>query len=250
MKPKPTKVFEGPAAVATRLLPAACCLLPVVWCLAPFAMGCTPKEDPAGFFAAAERAYAAGDCVEAVLQYQKAASWGYQTAHAQERIKLCQERLALKAARGLEKKHAVPIPDAGTAPAPRTMAVSTGGSSGGSLTRCDPAWREKIVTLQGELSPLEKRLAELSQKTSAVESKYPVKKTGDGYDFSLPADTPKDKVGEFQNVTAKEYAKTKGEQNAIKARIDEVKARISAVEADADKARVLRECLYPPPKGF
>ncbi|MBI5526652.1 MAG: hypothetical protein HY897_10000 [Deltaproteobacteria bacterium] len=217
----------------------------------PVVVGCAQKEDPAEVFAAAEQAFGAGDCAGAVVHYERAIGWGHQADHSRERIRVCQERLASQAARGLEKKHAVPIPDAGTAPAvPRAAGMSASVSSGGSVTRCDPVWRERIVEMQNEIGALEKKIQEVSQKTAGVETKYGVKRAGDGYDFSLPVDTPKEKVKEFQDVTAKEYAKARGEQDALKKRADDLRAKIQAVEAEAAKARVLRECLYPPAKGF
>lgn len=244
--------MPGLQPTAYSLQPHALWFLPVAFWLLPFLAGCAQKEeDPAGVFAAAEQAFAAGDCVGAVLHYERAIGWGYQADHSRGRIKECQERLALQAARGLAKQHAVPIPDAGTAqPVPRAPGMSVSASSFGSVTRCDPVWRQRIVDLQNEIGLLEQKIQEVSKKTSAVEKNYPVKRAKDGYDFSLPLDAPKEKIKEFQDVTAKEYAKARGEQDALQKKVDELKAKIQAVEVEAANARVLRECLYPPPRGF
>jgi hypothetical protein len=212
-------------------------------------------ENSAKVKAKADAAYAAQDCVQAVLLYKKLAAMDtIYLKLAQERISACTDRLARYAARELEKEGNSKIPQPPevqpSSPSPSVQSQPSTRVEQ-SVKVCDPEYKNRIDRIQTELSPIQAKIDEIKAKISEVESKVKVTPSPDGgFDFSLPGDTTPEMAKVFEEGIARSYANNKAEEGALNEKAIDLKEKIATVESQANAAGVPRECLYPPAKGY
>jgi hypothetical protein len=211
-----------------------------------------PAKDPAAMWKKANDAFESANYEEAARTYDLLAQIdpGFSST-ARQMAAASRDRIA---ANEVGRTGKYKIPEAAKPDAGAEVSTATGTEAKKEqfkVKMCEPTWRKRIEDAEADLAPLETVMKEIAPRIAAVESKYQVKPAPDGgWDFLLPAGTSKEDAVSFWETTAKTYANDKAEEAAAKAETAQIRAKISAIEAEASRAGVIRDCLYPPSQEF
>ncbi|GEM_PF-7107185 len=200
---------------------------------------CQKQEDSEELFMKAEGFVKLNMYKDALDIYIELKSREYKTEIVQERIRFLSSKIAEEKLKSEAKSIVIPNNKLNTKPVETISSTA----SEFKVKRCDETYNERIKNIKNDMEPYQNELKEIESKLSKITSQYKVVNIDGGYNFAVPADTPKEKQKEIAEGPAKEFGTLTARKNEIMQKINKFNEDINKVFEDARKAGQPSDCI-------
>lgn len=201
---------------------------------------CQKTEDNDELFTKAEGFVKLNMYKEALEIYVELKSRDYKTDIVEQRIKFVSAKIAEEKLKAEAKVAAKNIVKEEVAKQPTPSATT---NQEFKVSRCNDSYNERIENIKKEMKPYQDELSEIEKKLSKIQSEYKVVNIDGGYNFAVPADTPKEKQKEIAEGPAKEFGTLNARKNELLEKINKFNNDILQIIEEAKKAGQPSDCI-------
>ncbi|MGC8926572.1 MAG: hypothetical protein ACP5QK_01470 [Myxococcota bacterium] len=203
-------------------------------------LACQKTEDSEELFNKAEGFINLHMYKEALDIYIELKNRDYKTDIVEQRIKYVSTKIAEEKLKAEIRKADVPIVKEEDK---KQGTISTTNTQVFKVSRCDSSYNERIEAVKNEMKPYQDELNEIEKKLSKITSEYKVVNVDGGYNFAVPADTPKEKQKEIAEGPAREFGTLNARKNELLEKINKFNSDIAKIIEESKKAGLPSDCI-------